>query len=118
MGLLNEGWFLLPQQAYHGHEGALGVLVKTLVSLNMRDTEGRTALYLAASMGFPNCVIKLLENSASYTLRDQQNWTPLHAAGVWMRTHQHNQQQFLRLSLVFEMLGETSFVFGLWKPNF
>lgn len=73
----------MPLQAYYGHCEALCLLSETLVSLDVRDIEGRTALYLAAQRGFAPCVEVLLKHQASYTLKEYKHrWTVLHAAGV------------------------------------
>uniref|UniRef100_A0AAQ5YC43 Ankyrin repeat domain 52 n=1 Tax=Amphiprion ocellaris TaxID=80972 RepID=A0AAQ5YC43_AMPOC len=69
--------------AYYGHCEALRLLCETLVSLDVRDIEGQTALHLAAQKGFSTCVEVLLKHQASYTLKEHKHkWTPLHAAGV------------------------------------
>lgn len=70
-------------QAYNGHCEALGVLSETLVSLDVRDAGGRTALYLAAQKGHAQCLEVLLSHGVSCHLRESRNkWTPLHVAGV------------------------------------
>ena len=70
-------------QAYYGHCEALWVLAETLVSLDVRDTMGRSALYLAALRGHAACVEVLLAHGASCLLKDRgRKWTPLHVAGV------------------------------------
>lgn len=72
-----------PLQAYYGHCEALRLLCETLVSLDVRDIEGQTALHLAAQRGFSPCVQVLLEHQASYTLKEHRHKrTALHAAGV------------------------------------
>ena len=59
------------------------MLTETLVSLDVRDSQGRTALYLAAQRGFARCVEMLLKHGATCLLKDyRRKWTPLHAAGV------------------------------------
>uniref|UniRef100_A0A3Q2QDF2 Ankyrin repeat domain 52 n=1 Tax=Fundulus heteroclitus TaxID=8078 RepID=A0A3Q2QDF2_FUNHE len=69
--------------AYYGHCEALYLLCETLVSLDVRDIDGQTALHLAAKRGFSKCVEVLLEHQASYTLKDyKQKRTALHAAGT------------------------------------
>ncbi|KAM4613834.1 serine/threonine-protein phosphatase 6 regulatory ankyrin repeat subunit C [Polymixia lowei] len=69
--------------AYNGRCEALRVLCETLVSLDVRDVEGRTALYLAAQRGFAQCVEVLLKHGASCLLKEQRRkWTPLHAAAA------------------------------------
>uniref|UniRef100_A0A671YG43 Ankyrin repeat domain 52 n=1 Tax=Sparus aurata TaxID=8175 RepID=A0A671YG43_SPAAU len=71
--------------AYYGHCEALRLLSETLVSLDVRDIDGRTALYLAAQRGFASCVEVLLKHEASYTLKEHKHkWTALHAAGVFV----------------------------------
>uniref|UniRef100_A0A8C7MDH8 Ankyrin repeat domain 52 n=1 Tax=Oncorhynchus kisutch TaxID=8019 RepID=A0A8C7MDH8_ONCKI len=67
--------------AYNGHCEALGVLSETLVSLDVRDAGGRTALYLAAQKGHAQCLEVLLSHGVSCHLRERRNkWTPLHVA--------------------------------------
>uniref|UniRef100_A0A671YIK4 Ankyrin repeat domain 52 n=1 Tax=Sparus aurata TaxID=8175 RepID=A0A671YIK4_SPAAU len=69
--------------AYYGHCEALRLLSETLVSLDVRDIDGRTALYLAAQRGFASCVEVLLKHEASYTLKEHKHkWTALHAAAA------------------------------------
>lgn len=69
--------------AYYGHCEALCLLCETLVSLDVRDIEGRTALHLAAQRGFVSCVEVLLEHQASFTLKEyKRKWTALHAAAA------------------------------------
>lgn len=64
------------------------MLCETLVSLDVRDIEGRTALHLAAQRGFTSCVEVLLKHQASYTLKEhRRKWTALHAAGVCSENH-------------------------------
>uniref|UniRef100_A0A8C5HPH9 Serine/threonine-protein phosphatase 6 regulatory ankyrin repeat subunit C-like n=1 Tax=Gouania willdenowi TaxID=441366 RepID=A0A8C5HPH9_GOUWI len=60
-------------QAYYGHGKALLLLCETLVSLDVRDIEGQTALHLAAQRGFSSCVEVLLKHQASYTLKDHKH---------------------------------------------
>lgn len=70
-------------QAYYGHCEALSLLCETLVSLDVRDIEGQTALHLASQRGFAPCVEVLLKHQASYTLKEhKRKRTALHAAGV------------------------------------
>lgn len=53
------------------------------MSLDVRDTEGRTALHLAAQRGFAPCVEVLLKHKASYAVKEHKHkWTTLHAAGL------------------------------------
>uniref|UniRef100_A0A8C7MXB4 Ankyrin repeat domain 52 n=1 Tax=Oncorhynchus kisutch TaxID=8019 RepID=A0A8C7MXB4_ONCKI len=67
--------------AYNGHCEALGVLSETLVSLDVRDAGGHTALYLAAQRGHAQCVEVLLSHGASCHLKERRRkWTPLHVA--------------------------------------
>ncbi|KAJ7999539.1 hypothetical protein DPEC_G00195470 [Dallia pectoralis] len=67
--------------AYNGHSGALAVLSETLVSLDIRDAAGRTALYLAAQRGHSQCVEVLLSHGASCHIKERRHkWTPLHIA--------------------------------------
>ncbi|XP_077458129.1 serine/threonine-protein phosphatase 6 regulatory ankyrin repeat subunit C-like [Stigmatopora argus] len=69
--------------AYYGHREALHLLCETLVSLDVRDVDGQTALHLAAQRGFTSCVEVLLEHQASCTLKEhKQKRTALHAAAT------------------------------------
>uniref|UniRef100_A0A669DCX5 Ankyrin repeat domain 52 n=1 Tax=Oreochromis niloticus TaxID=8128 RepID=A0A669DCX5_ORENI len=69
--------------ACFGHCEALRLLCETLVSLDVRDVEGQTALHLAAQKGFSPCVEVLLKHQASYTLKEHKHkWTALHAAAA------------------------------------
>ncbi|KAM9859110.1 serine/threonine-protein phosphatase 6 regulatory ankyrin repeat subunit C [Aulostomus maculatus] len=69
--------------AFYGHCDALHLLCETLVSLDVRDIEGQTALHLAAQKGFASCVEVLLKHQASYTLREHKHkWTALHVAAA------------------------------------
>ncbi|XP_029007428.1 serine/threonine-protein phosphatase 6 regulatory ankyrin repeat subunit C-like [Betta splendens] len=69
--------------AYYGHCEALRLLCETLVSLDVRDIEGRTALHLAAQRGFAPCVEVLLKHQAFFTLKEHKHkWTALHVAAA------------------------------------
>uniref|UniRef100_A0AAQ5YZ00 Ankyrin repeat domain 52 n=1 Tax=Amphiprion ocellaris TaxID=80972 RepID=A0AAQ5YZ00_AMPOC len=84
--------------AYYGHCEALRLLCETLVSLDVRDIEGQTALHLAAQKGFSTCVEVLLKHQASYTLKEHKHkWTPLHAAGVLNKSVNFGQVDCLLL---------------------
>uniref|UniRef100_A0A8C7MWU7 Ankyrin repeat domain 52 n=1 Tax=Oncorhynchus kisutch TaxID=8019 RepID=A0A8C7MWU7_ONCKI len=70
--------------AYNGHCEALGVLSETLVSLDVRDAGGHTALYLAAQRGHAQCVEVLLSHGASCHLKERPHvhiFTPLSSNG-------------------------------------
>uniref|UniRef100_A0A8B9RJM5 Ankyrin repeat domain 52 n=1 Tax=Astyanax mexicanus TaxID=7994 RepID=A0A8B9RJM5_ASTMX len=65
--------------ACNGHCEALRVLSETLVSLDVRDGGGRTALFMAAQKGHASCVEVLLSHGASSFLKERRRkWTPLH----------------------------------------
>uniref|UniRef100_A0AAV2M9A0 Serine/threonine-protein phosphatase 6 regulatory ankyrin repeat subunit C-like n=1 Tax=Knipowitschia caucasica TaxID=637954 RepID=A0AAV2M9A0_KNICA len=69
--------------AYYGHCEALSLLCETLVSLDVRDVQGQTALHLAAQRGHSSCVDVLLKHQASYAVRDPRHKrTALHAAAA------------------------------------
>uniref|UniRef100_A0A3Q2ZKB9 Ankyrin repeat domain 52 n=1 Tax=Hippocampus comes TaxID=109280 RepID=A0A3Q2ZKB9_HIPCM len=69
--------------AYYGHREALRLLCETLVSLDMRDVKGQTALHFAAQRGFTSCVEVLLEHQASCTLKEHKHKrTALHLAAI------------------------------------
>lgn len=59
--------------------GLTAYLVGTywLVDLEVRDTRGRTALYLAAERGDLDAVSRLIEQGAVIDARDNCRWTPL-----------------------------------------
>ncbi|XP_077446938.1 serine/threonine-protein phosphatase 6 regulatory ankyrin repeat subunit A isoform X1 [Stigmatopora argus] len=67
--------------AYHGHCGALEVLLSSMTDVDVRNPQGRTPLNLACSRGHQECVSLLLHRGASPTACDySQKTTPLHAA--------------------------------------
>uniref|UniRef100_A0A672J6T0 Uncharacterized protein n=1 Tax=Salarias fasciatus TaxID=181472 RepID=A0A672J6T0_SALFA len=68
--------------AYHGHCGALEVLLSSLLDVDVRSPEGRTPLSLASSRGHQECVSLLLHHGASPMTRDYiHKKTAIHAAG-------------------------------------
>lgn len=70
-------------QAYHGHHHALEVLVQSLLDLDVRNSQGRTPLDLAAFKGHVECVDVLINQGASILVKDfTLKRTPIHAAGV------------------------------------
>lgn len=72
-------------QAYHGHCGALEVLLSSLLDVDVRSPEGRTPLSLACSRGHQECVSLLLHHGASPMTRDYTHKkTAIHAAGTHM----------------------------------
>ncbi|XP_051532559.1 serine/threonine-protein phosphatase 6 regulatory ankyrin repeat subunit C-like isoform X2 [Myxocyprinus asiaticus] len=69
--------------AYNGHSEALEVLLEMLVNVDVQDSGGRTALYVASLRGHSPCVEVLLVHGASYYMREHsRRWTPLHAAAA------------------------------------
>uniref|UniRef100_A0A8C5HQN6 Serine/threonine-protein phosphatase 6 regulatory ankyrin repeat subunit C-like n=1 Tax=Gouania willdenowi TaxID=441366 RepID=A0A8C5HQN6_GOUWI len=61
-------------QAYYGHGKALLLLCETLVSLDVRDIEGQTALHLAAQRGFSSyCLLLLVNMEQSADILDCQD---------------------------------------------
>ncbi|ROJ48019.1 Serine/threonine-protein phosphatase 6 regulatory ankyrin repeat subunit C, partial [Anabarilius grahami] len=69
--------------AYNGHTEALQVLSETLVNVNLEDSRGHTALYMAALRGHGPCVELLLLQGASYAIREHiHRWTSLHASAA------------------------------------
>lgn len=70
-------------QAYHGHCGALEVLLSSLLDVDACGPEGRTPLSLACSRGHQDCVALLLHHGASPMTRDYAHKkTAVHAAGA------------------------------------
>uniref|UniRef100_A0A3B3TAB1 Ankyrin repeat domain 52a n=1 Tax=Paramormyrops kingsleyae TaxID=1676925 RepID=A0A3B3TAB1_9TELE len=69
--------------AYNGHCEALRVLAETLVNLDVRDSGGRTALYVATQRGHGACVEVLLAHGASRLLKERRRkWSPAHVAAA------------------------------------
>ncbi|XP_071368602.1 serine/threonine-protein phosphatase 6 regulatory ankyrin repeat subunit A, partial [Centroberyx affinis] len=69
--------------AYHGHCGALEVLLSSLLDVDVRSPEGRTPLSLACSRGHQECVSLLLHHGASSMARDYtRKRTAIHAAAM------------------------------------
>lgn len=69
-------------QAYHGHHHAMEVLVQSLLDLDVRNSQGRTPLDLAAFKGHMECVDVLINQGASILVKDYTlKRTPIHAAG-------------------------------------
>lgn len=74
---------LLCVKAYHGHHHALEVLVQSLVDLDVRNSQGRTPLDLAAFKGHVECVDVLINQGASILVKDfTLKRTPIHAAAT------------------------------------
>ncbi|KPP75000.1 serine/threonine-protein phosphatase 6 regulatory ankyrin repeat subunit A-like [Scleropages formosus] len=72
-----------PVQAYHGHHQALEVLVQSLLDLDVRNSQGRTPLDLAAFKGHVECVDVLINQGASILVKDYTlKRTPIHAAAI------------------------------------
>lgn len=70
-------------QAYHGHHHAMEVLVQSLLDLDVRNSQGRTPLDLAAFKGHVECVDVLINQGASILVKDfTLKRTPIHAAGM------------------------------------
>uniref|UniRef100_A0A667YM70 Uncharacterized protein n=1 Tax=Myripristis murdjan TaxID=586833 RepID=A0A667YM70_9TELE len=69
--------------AYHGHCGALEVLLSSLLDVDVRSPEGRTPLSLACSRGHQECVSLLIHHGASPMARDfTHKRTAIHAASM------------------------------------
>ncbi|GLD57828.1 zinc finger and SCAN domain-containing protein 21-like isoform X5, partial [Lates japonicus] len=69
--------------AYHGHCGALEVLLSSLLDVDVRSPEGRTPLSLACSRGHQECVSLLLHHGASPMTHDYTHKkTAIHAAAM------------------------------------
>ncbi|XP_039478411.1 serine/threonine-protein phosphatase 6 regulatory ankyrin repeat subunit A-like [Oreochromis aureus] len=69
--------------AYHGHCGALEVLLSSLLDVDVRSPEGCTPLILACSRGHQECVSLLLHHGASPMTRDYiHQQTAIHTAAV------------------------------------
>ncbi|KAK6293283.1 hypothetical protein J4Q44_G00367840 [Coregonus suidteri] len=71
----------LQETAYHGHHHAMEVLVQSLLDLDVRNSQGRTPLDLAAFKGHVECVDVLINQGASILVKDfTLKRTPIHAA--------------------------------------
>ncbi|XP_037120503.1 serine/threonine-protein phosphatase 6 regulatory ankyrin repeat subunit A isoform X3 [Syngnathus acus] len=69
--------------AYHGHCGALEVLLSSMPDVDVRNPQGRTPLSLACSRGHQECVSLLLHRGASPMAFDYSHkMTALHAAVI------------------------------------
>uniref|UniRef100_A0A7N6BZX6 Ankyrin repeat domain 28b n=1 Tax=Anabas testudineus TaxID=64144 RepID=A0A7N6BZX6_ANATE len=69
--------------AYHGHCGALEVLLSSLLDVDVRSPEGWTPLSLACASGHQECVSLLLHHGASPMTRDYTHKkTAIHAAAM------------------------------------
>ncbi|CAG11131.1 unnamed protein product [Tetraodon nigroviridis] len=81
-------------QAYHGHCGALEVLLASILDVDACSPEGRTPLSLSCSRGHQDCVALLLHHGASPMTRDYTHKkTAMHAAAM------NGHQECLRLLL-------------------
>lgn len=77
-------------QAYHGHCGALEVLLSSLLEVDICSPEGRTPLSLACSRGHRECVSLLLHHGASPMTRDYTHKkTAVHTAGIHAASYTH-----------------------------
>uniref|UniRef100_A0A8C7ZSM1 Serine/threonine-protein phosphatase 6 regulatory ankyrin repeat subunit A n=1 Tax=Oryzias sinensis TaxID=183150 RepID=A0A8C7ZSM1_9TELE len=69
--------------AFHGHCGALEVLLSSLLDVDVRSPEGWTPLSLSCSRGHHECVSLLLHHGASPMIHDyMQKKTALHTAAM------------------------------------
>ncbi|XP_021909327.1 acyl-CoA-binding domain-containing protein 2 [Carica papaya] len=80
----------LKMEAIHAiaREGQLDHLVKCIesgVSVNVKDSEGRTPLHWAVDRGHINIVEALVSNNADINAKDNEGQTPLHYAVVCER---------------------------------
>ncbi|XP_042169587.1 serine/threonine-protein phosphatase 6 regulatory ankyrin repeat subunit A-like [Oncorhynchus tshawytscha] len=70
--------------AYHSPHYAMEVLVQSLLDLDVRDSQGRTPLDLAALKSHVECVDVLINQEASILVKDfTLKRTPIHAA-AWL----------------------------------
>ena len=77
-----EGYTLLHWTCKKGDLEMVKSLVnKKGMSVNMRDKDGRTPLYIAAREGYRNIVDFLINNGAETSIRDKDGMTILHWAG-------------------------------------
>lgn len=61
------------------------VLVQSLLDLDVRNSQGRTPLDLAAFKGHVECVDVLINQGASILVKDfTLKRTPIHAAGIYL----------------------------------
>lgn len=64
------------------------VLVQSLLDLDVRNSQGRTPLDLAAFKGHVECVDVLINQGASILVKDfTLKRTPIHAAGTYPEPH-------------------------------
>lgn len=90
---------LLFIQAYHGHCGALEVLLSSLLDVDVRSPEGWTPLSLACASGHQECVSLLLHHGASPMTYDYTHkQTAIHAAGIHRSSYRPTQEQHLQIT--------------------
>jgi hypothetical protein len=75
----------LGKAAYHGHRAAVEALLEGGACVDKPDVDGWTALMFAATWGKSDCLLPLLLNNASITVKNRGGMTALDQAKLMSR---------------------------------
>ncbi|GLV34598.1 Ankyrin 2 [Carabus blaptoides fortunei] len=102
-----EGSAGLHVVAGRGYMNLLGILLnEPNIDINIRNTNGKTPLYIASTECREEMVIELLARGANVNIADENGYTPLHKAVLW------KYQTIVRILLAYKPNVNAENVYG------